>query len=254
MVRSHPLYPLSYRRTPKDCTACPAPTDSGRSSLLAPLGGATQILAATLRAGVALRHRPCQDPTCPTSSAPCLDGVSLGGCLPQGPRAPASFVAFLRDQGLAFKPGTPPPDVVSEADVMRFPGQGDPPVYGVMSCLQPPCPFLERGERRAYWLASFPGPLSDDGRGWALMDAEDGVSSRAANRPPTPGVMSALTAPATPDGLDPVLANGQRDRRDRSLVLGRLWRILGYTVDWQASRRMRSVSAIRMDRRTARER
>ena len=30
MVRSHPLYPLSYRRTPGDCTACPAPTDRGR--------------------------------------------------------------------------------------------------------------------------------------------------------------------------------------------------------------------------------
>jgi hypothetical protein len=99
----------------------------------------------------------------------------LTACLPQGLRPPASFVAFLRGHGLAFEPGTPSPDEISAPDVMRFPGQIDPPVYGVVSCLQPPCSLLlEWGERRAVWLASFPGPLSDDGRGWALMDADNG--------------------------------------------------------------------------------
>jgi hypothetical protein len=98
------------------------------------------------------------------------------GCLPEGTRVPASFVALLRSRGLAFEPGDPPPDVISASEVMRFPGQSEPPVYGVLSCLQPPCSIFvrDRGERRPVWLVVFPGPLSDDGRGWALIGAEDG--------------------------------------------------------------------------------
>jgi hypothetical protein len=86
------------------------------------------------------------------------------------------LVAFLRDGGLAFESGAPPADVIRAADVMQFPGQSGPPSFGVLSCIRPPCSVVvsDRGGRRAVWLAVYPGPLSDDGRGWALLDAHDG--------------------------------------------------------------------------------
>ena len=101
----------------------------------------------------------------------------LAACLPRETGAPASFVAFLRGDGLAFESGPPPPDVISAADVIQFPGQSGPPIYGLLSCVQQPCSVVvaDRGGRRAVWLATYPGPLSDDGRGWALIDAYDGM-------------------------------------------------------------------------------
>ena len=101
----------------------------------------------------------------------------LVACLPRETGWPASFAAFLRSEGLAFESGPPAPDVIRAIDVIQFPGQSGPPVFGVLSCVQQPCSVVvrDRGGRRAVWLATYPGPLSDDGRGWALIDAYDGT-------------------------------------------------------------------------------
>ena len=114
-----------------------------------------------------------------TRNVPRLLGIVLAigclatGCLPPG-RSPASFVALLRDNGLAFEPGAPPADVIGASEVIRFPGQTGPPTYGVLSCLRPACLLVSGpGEQLSVWLAVFPGVLADDGLGWALIDAHD---------------------------------------------------------------------------------
>jgi len=95
------------------------------------------------------------------------------GCLPPVGHTPARFVAFLGENGLTFEPGTPPPDAIGASDVMRFPGQTASPIYGAVSCHRPPCPDIvaRPGQPTAVWLVVFPGPLADDGLGWALIDA-----------------------------------------------------------------------------------
>lgn len=119
-------------------------------------------------------------------------GADLGGGA-RGPTTPIpteSFRSYLAGYGQIFTPAAVPTkgvvdakSVVESLQASGFPAKGalaDPPIYGLVTCVDPAANCLKRGLVRPgqtlaiWWVGFSDTPASDHGLAWATVDAKTG--------------------------------------------------------------------------------